>query len=687
VCDHLLKTGHFQGHSDIMEIFEAAKAGKASEVEVLLYSISLSEVNKRYQHTALEVAAQHGQMGVVSLLIRRMMGANGVAGLDEGVALHLAAKHGQEAIVDILCDSGADLDSTALGHRTPLIWASSEGHVGVVQRLLYHMGGEGIDGKGGYHEKLTALHLAAANGHAEVVKLLLQRGADATIVNDWGAIPLSSACAGGHLGVVQLLLEHQGLQALGMTPSTRLTPLHHAARKGREDMVKFLLSKGADANSQREDGWTPFMEASSHGHVGVARMLLEHMEVQDIDSRDKYGQTALFHAAGGGHEDMVALLLSKGANATIQPDEGWGPPLEQAMAEGHVGVVRLLLEHMGSQDIDTRDDEGETALFHAAGKGHEDMVAFLLSKGANATIKSDEGVTPLMQASIEGRVGVARLLFEHMGGQGLTTQDNEGMTALHHAVSQGHDDMVSFLLAKGADPNITALDGRTALARACVNSDWSIVLLLAKHMGRHALETRDSEGRTPLYLACKQHDWGGARLLLLAGADHTTTDNQGHRPPGFDKNILPVSTLASCTWSCMLVRAHSVMHGPRTRQGHLDAPPWYVYSRPCFCTRVFNLAVVGGRAGASLPPSSGEGAAGRGYEAEPCPGPCTFFPGGSSGDRAGTASRGDCGHGASRRCGGKGEEEEEEGPCGGLAHAWGWRRGALGHAAACGDGA
>jgi ankyrin repeat protein len=546
-----------------MEIFEAAKAGNESEVDRLLHDISVPEVRERYQRSAFEVAAQHGQVGVVSSLIQRMTELNGipgfhegVAGLLEGVALHLAAKHGQEAVVDILCDSGADLDSTALERRTPLIWASSEGHVGVVQRLLYYMGGEGVDDKGEYYKQLTALHFAAANGHEEVVKLLLKRGADATIVNALGAIPLSTACEGGHLGVAQLLLDHQGLQALGMTPTTGPTPLHHAARWGREDVVKFLLSKGADANSQRRNGWTPFTEASSNGHVGVARMLLEHMEVQDVDTRDSSGMTALHWAAGGGREDMVAFLLNKGANANIQDGEGRTPFLDMAYNSGHVGVARLLLEHMVGEDVNAGDLDGQTALYYAAGNGNDDLLALLLSKGADATITTDEGLTPFMQASGSGYAGMARVLLEHVGGQGVDTQDDKGKTALHHAALWGHDELIGFLIDKGADPNITDLDGSTALACACREFEWPVVLLLVTHMGPHALETRDSEGRTPLYLACEQQDWEWARLFLLAGADHTTTDNRGHRPPGFDEDLLPVSTLTSCVWSWMCFRAH-----------------------------------------------------------------------------------------------------------------------------------
>jgi ankyrin repeat protein len=268
---------------------------------------------------------------------------------------------------------------------------------------------------------------------------------------------------------------------------------------------------------------------------------------EDVNTRQDQQRSALHYAAGHGHEDMVVVLLRKGANAIIQDENGYTPLIEASM-NGHVGVARVLLEHMGGQGVDTRDGEGKTALFWAAGNGydgHEDMVAFLLSKGADATIQDDEGLTPLMQASIDGHMGVARLLLEHIGGQGVDTTDNAGKTALHHAASWGHDDMVSFLLAKGADPNITDLDGRTALVCACRGLKWPVVLLLAKHMGQQGLETRDSGGRTPLYLTCERRDWKWARLLLLQGADHTTTDNQGDRPPGFDANLMPVSTLTS----------------------------------------------------------------------------------------------------------------------------------------------
>jgi ankyrin repeat protein len=126
-----------------MEIFEAAKAGKVSDVERLLDAFWPPEVKKRYELTALEVAVQHGQFRVMRQLLDRMRQENDVAGLREGVALHLAAKHGHKNVANYLRICGADLHSTALGGRTPLMWASSEGHLECGSEAALLRGGRG----------------------------------------------------------------------------------------------------------------------------------------------------------------------------------------------------------------------------------------------------------------------------------------------------------------------------------------------------------------------------------------------------------------------------------------------------------------------------------------------------------------------------------------------------------------
>jgi ankyrin repeat protein len=198
--------------------------------------------------------------------------------------------------------------------------------------------------------------------------------------------------------------------------------------------------------------------AAEHGQLGVIRLLLQRGI--DINATGNQLGTALHFAAGGGHEEIVTFLLDKGAEASSRMFDD-RTPLIYASANGHVGVVQTLVQHRGGEGLEERDWHGKTALHHAAGMGHEEIVAFLLGQGAVASLTDVEGVTPLMCGSGDGHLEVVEILLQHSGGQGLGDRDRDGCTALHYAASWGYDEVVSFLLVAGADPTVTDNEGRT----------------------------------------------------------------------------------------------------------------------------------------------------------------------------------------------------------------------------------
>jgi len=146
-----------------------------------------------------------------------------------------------------------------------------------------------------------------------------------------------------------------------------------------------------------------------------------------------------------------------------------------AASQGNVGRLTELADKV---NIDARlSEDGETALHRAASRGHLKAVALLLDRGATVDAVDGEGVTPLILASYRGKTEVAKLLLER--GAGVNAQEKRnGLSSLSHAVGRGDKDLVSVLLAHGADPLLKSDDGRTPLERAEANGASEIVALL-----------------------------------------------------------------------------------------------------------------------------------------------------------------------------------------------------------------
>ena len=172
----------------------------------------------------------------------------------------------------------------------------------------------------------TPLHHASGNGRAEVVRTLLEHGADPIAQNKRGWAPLHRASDRGHVEVVRLLIGYGA--ALSARDEQGWTPLHWAADRGHVEVVCVLLEHGVDVTVQDEQGWTPLHRASDQGHAELARILLE--SGAEVTARDKYGWTPLRHATEKGRVDVVRVLLAHGAGATT--NYARGPPSQAGLA-------------------------------------------------------------------------------------------------------------------------------------------------------------------------------------------------------------------------------------------------------------------------------------------------------------------------------------------------------------------
>ena len=371
------------------------------------------------------------------------------------------AQNGDLDVVRLFVEAGLDVNVQPYSSSTVLIPRQEEvKELNDLEAVWFPQDGD--------EDNDTALMKAAGQGHIEVVRFLVEQGADLNIRNEQRQNALMFAAAGGHLAVVIFLIDSGADVRLTVSrfydysygPNT---PFMWAAYNGHLDVVNLLLEYMKIIYEAPLTGpalgW-----AAYRGHLDVVNLLLDYGV--GINPRPALGQkrgsgiTALMLAAYGGQLEVVRFLLEKGADIhvrtanwlPVQTDRGTtiyfqeigASALTLAIDQGHAEVVRLLLEHwMWEYSADGRDDHGLTALMYAAAAGDLEMARLLLQNEAPVNAQTDVGTTALMFAAAFGRVEVVRLLVEN--GADIHIQNGHNYTALSLAEERGHQEVVDLL--------------------------------------------------------------------------------------------------------------------------------------------------------------------------------------------------------------------------------------------------
>ncbi|KAG2495182.1 hypothetical protein HYH03_006788 [Edaphochlamys debaryana] len=285
----------------------AAAGGRVAMVRALLQAGARPDTAPKGELTPLARAVAEGRAATARALL--LGGANAEALDHEGLTpLQVAVRAGHRDIAQALVQAGAntapiesDQRKTDLGRE--LLAAAKLGGLSQVEALLV----EGAKADVSDEEGLTAVHLAARQGHADTVRALLRAGADANaqttaFVGQGGRTPLHFAAAEGRLEALRALLaggaSHEAADWFGRTP------LVAAAVFGDVEAVQALLSAGASVHAADKDQRTPLHYAARKGHWAVARALLQ--AGADPLARDKNGRTPLDAAPAG---STVAELI------------------------------------------------------------------------------------------------------------------------------------------------------------------------------------------------------------------------------------------------------------------------------------------------------------------------------------------------------------------------------------------
>jgi ankyrin len=312
----------------------------------------------------------------------------------DSTALHDAVKQEDLKLVESLLASGADPNSLDQDGFAPLENAIWQGCLPLVNLLLE----KGADLNKMSSLNFSCLHFAVMKNYVEIAALLIKKGVN--------------------------------LNARANINALNYTPLDLATKLDRVELVQLLLANGANPTVS-EEGFRTFYWAAEKGHLNIVNLLLANYP-EFINKMDQDGCTLLSLAAQHGHVDIARLLLEKGADPNMHTENGF-TPLHWAADNGKLELVNLLLER-GASLNDAANQDSFTPLHLAVDQNYVEVSRLLLEKGADPNIAAENGTTPLHWAAYNGHIEQINLLIEK--GANINVIDYAGWTPLHIASKQ-----------------------------------------------------------------------------------------------------------------------------------------------------------------------------------------------------------------------------------------------------------
>jgi ankyrin repeat protein len=291
----------------------------------------------------------------------------------------------------------------------------------------------------------------------------LRAGADPNAKDPLGYPPLCLAAGRGQTQMVELLLT---AGADPLLPDTRMgaSALHKAAQSGIIEVARLLLEHGAFINQQAPiHGHTPLIDAVWHKRLPMVEFLLDRDANPDIRAHGGYSAGEFQFAFGDDDFTPYREAIQHAREARAERDR---EPLRLAALNGDAARVREIISQ--GADIDRMSVDGHTPLLDAAREGHLEVVRVLLEAGADPRIvdRGNMKATPAHKAAYMGHAEVARLLVADPRLELDAQGPYNGYTVLHDATWHGHLDTARVLVEAGARLDLRGLDGRTPLDMA-----------------------------------------------------------------------------------------------------------------------------------------------------------------------------------------------------------------------------
>ncbi|NVO20245.1 MAG: ankyrin repeat domain-containing protein [Bacteroidetes bacterium] len=444
--------------------------------------------------------------------------------------LDVAAIKNKTDLIELLLSKGENINSIGYVGMTPLMNASYYDKQEALETLINH--GANVDyqiQEQNYNRGKTALHFAVEEGYLPIAIKLINNDANPNLKDDTGN-----------------------------------TPLHYSAEKGFIYITKYLLKSGAKINESSKDGSTPLMLAAENNNLNVVKLLTYNKA--DLKIKNSNGETVLDIVTENKNAELQRFLVSQKyslsdivewgelddvvealkieQNVNVPDDENWYP-IHFAVKSGSEEVLKLLIAK--GADINVQEQDGYTPLMLATFNNYFSIVKILVYNHADLSIKNKVGQTVMDMARIyeAGRLidffkapqitpmDLIELGYEDdvikiitSGIQNINKIYSDSTTLLQTASYFGQTKVVKALISKGADANMIG-SGGSAICYAIRKGKYKVVELLADVTD---LNLPSTEGWRPLHYAAKSGNFKMMKLLISKGANINAQQQGGYTP-------------------------------------------------------------------------------------------------------------------------------------------------------------
>jgi len=307
---------------------------------------------------------------------------------------------------------------------------------------------------------VKSIHTYAMVGDVKNLQILINAGANINALDENGYAPLHLAAQEGHLEVIRTLAK-AGADTEIRDQQNNATPLHFAALEYNINAMRELINAGADVNVKVDHSSLIHFAAD----FGSSEVLQEIIQAgADINILDKNGNTPLHIAARRGYSHIIPLLVKAGANVNSIDSQNSATPFYYTIAKGDIKSVQALIK--AGVDVHSESLKGKTTPIHlASGAGHNEILQEIIKAGANVSAVNAYGFSPLHLAAVLDDIKTIQLLINEGAKVNVTDQIDKA-TPLYYAIESKKFNSAMLLIINGADVNAKTPNGKNIIHSA-----------------------------------------------------------------------------------------------------------------------------------------------------------------------------------------------------------------------------